>query len=334
MSTHLILGASGFVGTHLVSHFLNRGEQVIGVDLASSDITHPSYTFLQKDFREIPRFDLEEISVVHHCASLVPLAATHDFHRGNVEVNQELLDHLLRICPGRIVYYSSSAVACRKTFRIDPMGPQEECFPFETYGQSKYEAELLFLKACEGKLPLSILRPRTILGPGRLGLFELLFSWISQNKTIYLPASPEVPYHFIHIDDLISAVQVVIDTQSDGIFHVGTCPSQSLKGDLETLIEEKNSSSKLLWLPKGALFLLELFSHFPGFPFAPWQFRAFGLPHILDTSSLRDLGWKPKYSNLEMLSQTYDWFLDNRRESLHQSLHRRPMDLAAFRWLR
>lgn len=331
--SHLVLGASGFVGEKLCLHLLAQGHQVCGVDMNPWSGPLPSgLSFHRITLSELHLLNLPVFDVVHHCASVVPLGHSKDFLSDNIKVNSGLLRFLEDSPPKRLIYYSSSSVVFSETEEL--ISSSQTPNPIEEYGASKAGAEDLFRSFCDKRgIGLTILRPRTILGPGRLGLFELLFYWISRNKSVLLPASPEIPFHFVHIEDLLSGVDVILEHEKNGVFNIATDPSPSLRFSLEKLIRENGSSSSLLWLPSGFTQIIDLFRRF--LPFAPWQYLAFGHPHLLDTSALRELGWSPQFSNDELLLDSYRWYL-----AVSHSLgdgaspHKKIMDLGRWSFLR
>src|SRR5262249_13377103 len=58
--------------------------------------------------------------------------------------------------------------------------------PLGAYGKSKAEAEEVFRRVGSGHLDVVIVRPKTFLGTGRLGIFEILFDWIREGRRIYV----------------------------------------------------------------------------------------------------------------------------------------------------
>ena len=57
----------------------------------------------------------------------------------------------------------------------NPVNEQSETIPKEDYGRSKLEAEQVCYDPKYKDLDITIIRPRTIMGHGRLGIFEILF---------------------------------------------------------------------------------------------------------------------------------------------------------------
>ena len=332
MTTHLVLGSSGFVGEHLTQRLLDQGDRVIAVDIQAHSIQHPHCIFEQIDIRNF-RFSpvFKDVSVIHHCASLVPLShSKSSMSSVNIEGTENILQAFKDHGLDHFIYYSSSSVT---GFHAHDITEEVIPCPVEYYGESKLMAEKLVADFCrDQKIPYAILRPRTIGGPGRLGLFELLFSWISKNKNIILPGPGPDLFQMIHIDDLISASLSVIRNHGTGIFNVGNEAKNSLTEDLQALIKLSHSSSQILCLPKEAVSVLKALTTLSLNPFAPWQYLAFNERHILDTKKLRAIGWAPKFSNLEILAEGYDSYLTNK--SIHPSLHKRPIDLLRFGFLR
>ena len=60
----LISGTSRGIGKATALKFLNEGHQVIGVDISSSSIDHPSYTHIQKDIRDNDLPNIDNINII------------------------------------------------------------------------------------------------------------------------------------------------------------------------------------------------------------------------------------------------------------------------------
>ena len=69
-------------------------------------------------------------------------------------------------------------------------------------------------------------------------------------------------------------------------------------------------------------------------PLAPWHYLTYHKPFHFEAQPLLELGWRPKYSNDEMILESYDWFRENfdREEAAGLgSPHRRPVKEAVLR---
>ena len=63
-------------------------------------------------------------------------------------------------------------------------------------------------------------------------------------------------------------------------------------------------------------------------PLTSWHYRSYHKPFHFDVSELLGMGWKPKYSNVEMLTESYDWFQENpdiRNMQHGHSIHRKKV---------
>lgn len=300
-SVHLILGASGFLGASLARHLKSQGHYVLGLDLrplAPSDADHFDEFYLT-GMEDFDYSSLTRVGVVHHTSSSVPLAG--DFFQENVEANSVLIPKLKLLAFDHLIYYSTSAVSGTKRPVTSELS-EDDVGPIEDYGRSKLAAENLLRESFPDRL--IIIRPRAILGPGRRGLFSLLFRWLSQNKTVVFPGPLSTPFQFLHIDDLLRAVDVLIAREARGIFNVGGRPSV-LASDLDQLKERSGSTSGFLVLPEGCLWLLDLLCRFRILAFARWQYLSFSKPHFLSTQKLEALGWRPRWSNVDALMDTW-----------------------------
>jgi len=169
---------------------------------------------------------------------------------------------------------------------------------------------------CEkNNLPLIVIRPRTILGEGRLGIFEILFDWIRDNRKIYIIGPGTGGFQFVHAHDLMDFYMLALSKEQPGIYNVGAAEYGSLRGDLANLIQYAKSTSTIVSIPTclamGALKLLDVINMSP---LAPWHYLTYHKPFYFDVKPLLYMGWKPAYSNERMLRESYDWFLEHPQE--------------------
>ena len=179
------------------------------------------------------------------------------------------------------------------------------------------------------KLPLIVIRPRTIIGMGRLGIFQILFEWIRDSRNVYVIGSGNVGFQFVHALDLMDAYMLALDLGKPGIYNVGTDRFGTLREALENLIAHAGTASKVVSLPElPTINTLRLLDWLRLCPLAPWHYLTYHKPFYFDVSPLLELGWKPRYSNDEMFRESYDWFLENYDRIAAEkagSAHRRPV---------
>ena len=93
-------------------------------------------------------------------------------------------------------------------------------------------------------ISLITIRPRATLGAGRLGIFQVLFEWIKDNRNVYVIGSGNIKFQFIHAYDLIDFYMLAIDAGKCGTYNVGTDNFGTLRGDLEDLIRYVTPGSR------------------------------------------------------------------------------------------
>src|SRR5262249_8553339 len=242
----------------------------------------------------------------------VPLTKSgHQFWQVNVEGSRIAAEQAVRAGVDAFIHMSSSAV-----FGIPQQCPISESTPLrpaEIYGRAKLAGEKVVREVfSKGGPRLIVIRPRTILGEGRLGIFQILFDWIHGGHNVYLIGRGDGLFQFVHAHDLMDAYLLALDHGQADSYNVGTDRFGTLRQALEQLILYAQSSSKLKSLPEGpAIRLLSLLDALRLSPLAPWHYLTYHKPFYFDVSKLLDLGWKPRFSNDEMFRQSYDWFLSN-----------------------
>jgi len=324
---HLITGGSGFLGNLIARRLLAAGEQVRILDIWDDPSRPPGIEFVHCDVRDgagVARA-LEGIEIVHHNAALVPLTKSgKDFARVNIDGSRIVAGQ----AAGRVrafIHMSSSAVYGSP---VCPITTQTPCSPIEIYGRAKLAGELAVREVCEKHgTALIVIRPRTILGLGRLGIFQILFEWIAAAQNVFVIGDGNIPFQFVQADDLIDAYMLVLRLGKPGIYNVGAARFGTLREALENLICHAHSASRVRSLPVRLTIPALRALDFLGLsPLAPWHYLTYHKPFYFDVAPLLQLGWKPRYSNDDMFRESYDWFLANRYNvggSKQGSPHRR-----------
>jgi nucleoside-diphosphate-sugar epimerase len=311
-----ITGGAGFLGLHLSRRLLADGRRVRTLDVVPLDdpALETGVEELRGDVRD--RDAVERLvagaDVVVHAAAALPIQASRESIRSvNVAGTENVLRAARAADVRRVVFISSTAV-----YGVPEKHPIEEDDPLVgvgSYGESKIDAEALCRVAA---IETTIVRPKTFIGPERLGVFEILFDWIREGRRIYILGQGHNRYQLLAVEDLVEAIVRAADTPAAAgeTFNVGATEFGTVRTDLQALIDHAGSSSRLRPVPvKPAELALRALELLRLSPLAEWHYKTAHRDSFVDVSRAEGvLGWEPRLSNREALIETYDWYLANR----------------------
>ncbi|WP_432798932.1 NAD-dependent epimerase/dehydratase family protein [Poriferisphaera sp. WC338] len=209
----LVTGGTGFTGLHLVRHLLKEGHEVTSLDLhdgkeaqalreQGANMVTGSIT--NKD--DVEKVVTGQDLVFHLASAFREIFASEEFYREvDVEGTRNVLDACLRHNIPRVVHTSTQGVHGH-TDKV----PQDESAPFgplDLYCKAKLEAESVCKEYIEKGLPLVILRPSSIYGPGVTFGFLKIFKMIRDGK-FFMVGSGNTHNHPVYIDNLIQALML------------------------------------------------------------------------------------------------------------------------------
>ena len=311
----LVTGGSGYFGSLLVRKLLEHGYQCGVLDLNDAEDRPPEVAFYRADIRD-ERAVLEAcagVDVVHHNVAQVPLAKDHQLFRSvNIGGMENLLRASVRQKVKKVVYTSSSAV-----FGVPVALPVTENTPpkpAEAYGEAKAAAEQLCRTYTENGLDVSIVRPRTILGHGRLGIFQILFEWVAEGRRIPMLGQGDNIYQFVHADDLAEVCLRAGERSGSTIYNCGAERYGSMRQILQALCDHAGTGAKIRSIPMGlAVFGMKVTSRLGLSPLSDYHWLMYGRSMYFDAAKVKDeLQYTPRYSNEEMICESYDWYRQNR----------------------
>ena len=314
-------GGAGFFGTLLVQRLVQRGIPVRVFDINRPDPLPPGVSVVQGDVRDLPavRAACEGIDIVHHNVALVPLAKDKEGFRtvnegGTRNVLQAAMDARVR----KVVHMSSSAIyGAPKTNPVNETTTPE---PGEEYGQAKLAAEALCREFRERGLDVTIIRPRTIMGHGRLGIMQILFEWVRQGQPVPVLAGGRNRYQFVHADDLADACIAAADRAGSADYNVGAAEFGTMGETLRGLIAHAGTGSRIVSVPMAPAAALTRWAGSLGLsPLGPYHALMYGRPMWFDIArAQRELAYRPRFSNIEMLCESYDWYIAHRGQILQR----------------
>jgi nucleoside-diphosphate-sugar epimerase len=229
----------------------------------------------------------------------------------------------------KVVHTSSSAI-----FGIPDHNPVTEDTPgrpLEAYGKAKLEAELLCRDAAGTGVDVSIVRPRTILGHGRLGIIAVLFEFVAEGAPVYVLGRGHNRYQFVHANDLADACLRAADREKPAVYNIGAAEFGTMRETLQALVDHAGTGSRVRSLPAGvARAAMRVAAGVGAAPFAPYHWLLYAESLWFDTTRARtELGWAPRHSNASAVIESYDWFLAHRDDpgATERSHHQSPVKL-------
>jgi nucleoside-diphosphate-sugar epimerase len=327
----LITGGSGYFGSRLRDRLRERGQAVGVFDLADADDRAKDVGFIQGDIRDAGRVAeaVADCDTIYHCVAQVPLAKdTELFHSVNVHGTENLLRAALEAKVRKVIYVSSSAVFGAP--KSNPVTEETPPSPGEAYGRAKLEGEALCRDYAQRGLDVTIIRPRTIMGHGRLGIFQILFEWIREGYNVPVLGRGDNLYQFVHADDLAAACLLAAARPGPATYHCGAARYGTMRQALEHLCEHAKSGSKVRSVPLApAVGLMQLTSALGLSPLGAYHALMYGRSLYFDIRKAQgELNWQPRFSTDEMFAESYDWYLANRERILgahDASPHRSPV---------
>ena len=264
--------------------------------------------------------------LVVHAAAGLPLMSAAAIRSVNEGGTLAVLEEAERAGVGRVVHVSSTAVYGIPDHH--PLEEGDEMVGVGPYGESKVAAERLCEAARERGLCVPVVRPKTFIGPERLGVFRIPVIGSGDNR-----------YQLLDVDDLVAAILLLLSgpaATANATFNVGAGRFSTVANDLGALFAHAGTGSRLLpthaGLAKGTLAVLEALRLSPLYK---WVYATSDQDSWVSTDRLEALGWAPRKSNAETLIRTYDWYLENRH--LHKGTgkgHRAPWREGALGLLR
>lgn len=334
----VLTGGSGFFGSHLARalpehevvlfdlHPLPAGEEIANTETVLGDVRDPSAVFAV----------CQGADAIVHAAAALPLCPAHEIRAVNVGGAEHVFKTAVELKIQRVVLMSSTAV-----YGIPKQHPLLETNALQgvgVYGQSKVDAETLAEKYRERGLCIPILRPKTFLGPERMGVFQILYDWIREGRRIPVLGSGQNRYQLLDVEDAALAARTLLEAPAESAnanFHCGAEKFASVAEDLGRLFAHAGTGSRIFPIPAlPAKAVLGLLSALHLSPLYRWIWATADRDSFVDNRRLLDLGWQPHWSNSDSLIRAWDWYQNAQPNVLPGSRHRTPWRQGALRLVR
>ncbi len=330
--TILITGGSGFLGINLVRYLLKQEHTIIVLDIA--DFEYPEkdqITFIKGDIRDKKIVDqaMQDVDWVVHAAAALPLYSEFDIMTTDVDGTRNVLESAKNHNVKRFVHISSTAV-----YGIPDHHPLKEDDKLEgvgAYGKAKILAEELCLQYRDQGMCVPIIRPKSFVGPERLGVFALLYDWAKDGKNFPILGNGKNLYQLLDVEDLCEAIYLTLTKDEklvNDTFNIGAKEFGTMKDDYQAVLDEAGFGKKIIPIPAApAIWILRILEFFKLSPLYKWVYETAAKDSFVSIEKAEQkLGFAPKYSNKQALLRNYHWYLQNLSKFSGQSgvSHRVP----------
>ena len=319
----LVTGGTGFTGKALVRRLLDDGHQVVALDYKEGLKTEELRQWGAEVVigtvtdRECVKRCMQGVEIVQHLAAAFRELNVPESHYDHVNVDgtRICLEEAHAAGVKKFIYCSTCGI--HGNVKDAPTDEDHNIAPADYYQSTKYKAEpvcLDFMK--QTGMPVTILRPSAIYGPGDPERFQMIFRRVARGR-FPMFCSGKTLYHPVYIDNLVDAFVLAMDLNKGN-------------GEAYLIADEEYVSIKDLVQRIGRALDVDVkIKHYPIWPViiaghvcekvctplritppifprrVDWyrQNRAFNI-----NKAKRDLGYDPKVGLDEGLRRTGEWY--------------------------
>lgn len=316
----LITGGSGFLGINLVRALLRRGVEVSTIDIVS--FAYPEEDRVRAvvgDIRDVStlRKACEGVDVVVHCAAALPLYTPEDIYTTDVVGTKNVLTSAFAAGAKRVVHISSTAVYGIPDHH--PLYEDDTLHGVGPYGEAKVKAEETCIEFRNQGKCVPILRPKSFIGPERLGVFALFYDWVADGHGFPMIGSGRNRYQLLDVEDLCDAIWAAMtlpETQANDTFNIGAKEFTTMREDWQAVLDRAGFGKKIVPLPRSlVVFVLRILEVLHLSPLYKWVYGTASEDSFVSIEKAeKQLGFQPVYSNKDALIRNYEWYLLHRNE--------------------
>jgi len=313
-----ITGGAGFLGYHIANQLASRYDEILVLDITPVDLKeYPSNArYIKTDVRDRRALAdiFKNVDIVVHGAAALPLWKRKDIFDINVGGTRNVLDAALAAKIKRVVFVSSTAVygvpKKHPLFEDDPLvgvGP---------YGESKIAAEMV-CQSYRDRLCVPVVRPKTFIGSGRMGVFQILYDWVESGVKIPVIGNGKNRYQLLAVEDLVDAIYLLLsgdEQKSNDTFNVGAAVFATVSEDVSQLCRFSGSGSRVMPTSAGmVVFFLAVAEAMKLSPLYKWVYGTAAQDSFVSIDKIKNnFGFQPRYSNAQALINSYKWYQEHK----------------------
>lgn len=311
-----ITGGAGFLGINLTRFLLARRMSVTSYDIADFDYPERNrITAFTGDIREYTRLRdaMRGAGYVIHSAAALPSYPTAAIMSTEVAGTRNVLEAARENGIRRFVHVSSTAVygtnatGATEDDAIELIGP---------YAEAKILAERECAEYRQKGMCVPVLRPKTFVGPERLGIWSILYDWAHSGSGFPLIGSGENRYQLLDVEDLCDVIYTTMTADPDTVntvFNVGAKVFGTMKEDFQAVLDHAGHGRKVRPLPAWPVITgLKILEKLRLSPVYEWVYETAAADSYVSIEKTEKLlGFQPRYSNADALIRNYDWYVSH-----------------------
>ncbi len=312
-----VTGGSGFLGINLVRLLLAKGCEVVSYDLAPFDYPERGrITEVTGDIRDREKLQsaMAGCDSVVHCAAALPLYSEQDIFSTDIDGTRNVMDAAVAHGIERVVHISSTAVYGVPDHH--PLYETDEMIGVGPYGEAKIKAEEVCASYRDQGVCVAIIRPKSFIGPERLGVFALFYDWAKDGKGFPMLGNGKNRYQLLDVEDLCDSIWLCLTGPADkvnDVFNIGAKEFATMREDFQAVLDSAGFGKKIKCFPAGPVVaVLKLLEKLKLSPLYKWVYETASTDSFVSIEKAEQiLGYAPKYSNQDALIRNYKWYLDN-----------------------
>lgn len=308
----LVIGGSGFIGTNLVAKLIDKGHQVKIYDKRLSDAFPEACIVGDIRDRENVTKAMDGIDVVYHLAAehrddVLPISLYYDVNVGGAN---NIVHALKERSIKQLIFTSTVAV-----YGLNQKEPDEDCeaMPFNDYGKSKYESEIIFKNWAneENKSTLAIVRPTVVFGENNRGNVYNLLSQIASNKFLMI-GNGKNKKSLAYVLNIAHFLVSLLELESGvHVYNYADKPDLTMNELIESIYKNFGRKTKpkisipySIGLIFGYLFDFLAFISRRRLQISSIRIKKFCADTVVSTDRLRNINFVPSYTIEEGLKRT------------------------------
>ncbi|NJK82384.1 MAG: NAD-dependent epimerase/dehydratase family protein [Chloroflexaceae bacterium] len=340
MARYLITGGAGFLGINLIRYLLERGHQITSLDFADFDYADVAgkVSVHRGDIRDRAAVEraMARVDIVVHTAAALPLYSRHDIFTTDIDGTRNIVDVAYEKGVKRVIHISSTAVYGIPDHH--PLYEDDKLTGVGPYGIAKIEAENVCLEYRAKGMCIPIIRPKSFIGPERLGVFALFYDWAMEGRGFPIIGSGNNRYQYLDVEDVCQAVYLCATgdcTRVNDTFNIGAKEFGTVKEDFQAVLDYAGFGKQVVPFPAAPMiWALRMLEALGLSPLYKWVYETVSKDSFVSIEKAEKvLGFKPKYSNKQALIRNYQWYVDHIGEIKNAAgvSHRVPWKQGALR---